>query len=180
MSVISKKICFIGDYGVGKTSLIRRFVDRQFSDHYLSTIGVKISRKVIEFSWSDRFERQLLQLIIWDLEGQTKFHTITKTYLQGATGAIVVADLNRQDTIARIEEHIKTAMTVNPQGIKIIVVLNKCDMLASEEVEQLLKLSKTQNLSEAIAIYRTSAKTGENVDEIFQKLAHSMMQGAIA
>jgi small GTP-binding protein len=180
MSVISKKICFIGDYGVGKTSLIRRFVDRQFSDHYLSTIGVKISRKVIEFPRSNPLERQPLQLIIWDLEGQTKFHAITKTYLQGATGAIVVADLNRQDTIARIKEHIKTAMTVNPQGIKIIVALNKCDTIASEEVEQLLEVSQNKNLAEAIAIYTTSAKTGENVDEIFQKLAYSMTQGAIA
>jgi small GTP-binding protein len=180
MSVISKKICLIGDYGVGKTSLIRRFVDRQFSDHYLSTIGVKISRKVIEFPWSNNFSQQSIQLIIWDLEGQTKFHTIAKNYLQGAAGAVIVADLNRQDTLARIRQHIKTAITVNPQGVKILVALNKCDSIASEKIEQLLELAQIQNLSDAIAIYRTSAKTGENVDEIFQKLAHSMMQGAIA
>jgi small GTP-binding protein len=180
MSVISKKICFIGDYGVGKTSLIRRFVDRQFSDHYLSTIGVKISRKVLDFSGSNNFSKPSIQLIIWDLEGQTKFHSIAKNYLQGAAGAIVVADVNRQDTIARIKQHIKTAITVNPQGVKILVALNKCDSIASEQVEKLLALYQIPNFSEAIAIYRTSAKSGENVDEIFQKLAYSMTQGAIA
>ena len=68
MSTISKKICLIGDYGVGKTSLIRRFVDRQFSDKYLSTVGVKISRKSVEATDSQQQKKLKLQLLIWDLE----------------------------------------------------------------------------------------------------------------
>jgi GTPase SAR1 family protein len=67
--------------------LIRRFVDRQFSDQYLSTVGVKISRKLVE--------SVNLQLLIWDLEGHTKFKGITPSYLQGASGAVVVADVSR-------------------------------------------------------------------------------------
>ena len=73
MSPISKKICLVGDFGVGKTSLIRRFVDKQFSDKYLSTVGVKISRKLIELSETESQKAEEIQLIIWDIEGSNKF-----------------------------------------------------------------------------------------------------------
>ncbi|MEO1762587.1 MAG: GTP-binding protein, partial [Cyanobacteria bacterium J06629_18] len=80
MSTISKKICLIGDFGVGKTSLIRRFVDRQFSDKYLSTVGVKISRKSVEVTDSKQGKNLNLQLLIWDIEGSTKFKGISASY----------------------------------------------------------------------------------------------------
>ena len=85
--VVSQKICLIGDFGVGKTSLIRQFVDRQFSDKYLSTVGVKISRKLVSINnLSDNTPVDLkqLQLIIWDIEGSTRFKAIAPSYLQGA------------------------------------------------------------------------------------------------
>ncbi|NJK47778.1 GTP-binding protein [Candidatus Gracilibacteria bacterium] len=172
MSVISKKICFLGDYGVGKTSLIRRFVDRQFSDQYLSTLGVKISRKLVEIPKQNSLESQQIQLLIWDLEGRTKFHAITPSYLQGATGAVIVADINRQDTIDRVREHAQLATSVNPKGIKLIVALNKADLQEDEFYET----EKFSDYPEIIVTYMTSAKTGQNVDEIFQKLTHSMMK----
>jgi small GTP-binding protein len=81
--MISKKICLVGDFGVGKTSLIRRFVDRQFSDEYLSTVGVKISRKTLELEGVRQQDQLNLQLLIWDLEGHTKFKAIAPSYLQG-------------------------------------------------------------------------------------------------
>ena len=71
MSIISKKICLIGDFGVGKTSLIRRFVDRQFSDQYLSTIGVKISRKIVEIQPQNQIRQ--VRLLIWVLKGKPNF-----------------------------------------------------------------------------------------------------------
>ena len=68
MSVISQKVCLIGDFAVGKTSLIRRFVDRQFKDSYLSSVGVKISRKLIELVAKDPQKNINLQLLIWDVD----------------------------------------------------------------------------------------------------------------
>ena len=95
MAMISKKICMVGDFSVGKTSLIRRFVDRQFSDKYLSTVGVKISRKAVELEGGEG-DKKTIQLLIWDIEGQTKFKAIAPSYLQGSKGVIIVADVSRQ------------------------------------------------------------------------------------
>ena len=89
MSAISKKICMVGDFGVGKTSLIRRFVERQFNDKYLSTVGVKISRKTVELAEVKQQDKLSVQLLIWDIEGHTKFKAIAPTYLQVAAGAVL-------------------------------------------------------------------------------------------
>lgn len=166
MNIITKKICLIGHFGVGKTSLIRRFVERQFNDQYLSTVGVKISKKTLELL----NEEKILQLVIWDLAGSTKFKTITPTYLQGASGAVVVADITRPDTVTAIKDHIQLFLSVNPKG-SIVVALNKSDMV---EQEKLAKLSSDCYQDNVIATYFTSAKTGINVDEMFQELANKV------
>jgi len=168
MATISKKICLIGDFGVGKTSLIRRFVERQFSDQYLSTVGVKISRKTVELTESTT---EKVQLLIWDLEGHTKFKSIAPTYLKGASGAIVVGDVTRQETIDNIPERAKLFLDVNPQGI-MIFALNKSDLV---DEEKLSKMPQFKNLEQVVATYPTSAKTGLYVDEIFQKLTYAML-----
>jgi small GTP-binding protein len=174
-STISKKICMLGDFSVGKTSLIRRFVDRQFSDQYLSTVGVKISRKTVECQLTEQQKQVNLQLLIWDLEGNTKFKAITPTYLQGATTAVVVADVNRQVTIDHISDHIQCFLSVNPKGF-VIVALNKSDLLEKDEMENIFDFISFKNQDKVMAIYATSAKTGLYVDEIFQKLAYQMIQ----
>ncbi|HAA30910.1 MAG TPA: GTP-binding protein [Cyanobacteria bacterium UBA8553] len=170
MAIISKKICMVGDFGVGKTSLIRRFVDRQFSDQYLSTVGVKISRKTVELSEIKQQNKVNLQLLIWDLEGHTKFKGIAPSYLQGSSGAIVVADVSRQETIERISEHTKLFLSVNPKG-SVIVALNKSDLVEEEKLEKLVQLVQNEGLEKVSGVYQTSAKTGLYVDEIFQELA---------
>ena len=116
---ISQKICLVGDFSVGKTSLIRRFVERQFKDEYLSTVGVKISRKNIEICPQEKEEKYLLQLLIWDIEGQTKFKGITPSYLQGAKGAIVVADVTRAETLTHLQDHLNLFFSINPQCITL-------------------------------------------------------------
>src|ERR687885_1836433 len=167
MATISKKICMVGDFGVGKTSLIRRFVDRQFSDQYLSTVGVKISRKLVE--------SVNLQLLIWDLEGHTKFKGITPSYLQGASGAVVVADVSRTETIERLPEHIQLFLSVNPKG-SLIVSLNKSDLIDEDKLEKFIQIIQLQEGGDRVAgIYPTSAKTGLYVDEIFQQLAYKSL-----
>ena len=171
---ISQKICLVGDFSVGKTSLIRRFVERQFKDQYLSTVGVKISRKSIEILRQETEEKDLLQLLIWDIEGQTKFKGITPSYLQGAKGAVIVADVTRAETLTHLQDHLNLFFSINPQGF-CIVALNKADLLSSEELTTLLDNHKYSHLSQVIPTYTTSAKTGNNVDQIFQTLAHKII-----
>lgn len=177
MPTISKKMCLVGDFGVGKTSLIRRFVDRQFSDQYLSTVGVKISRKNVELQGVKKQEKLDLQLLIWDLEGHTKFKAIAPSYLQGSSGALIVADVTRLETIEHVSDHVNLFLSVNPKGY-ILLALNKSDMVEEEKLEKLAKQLHIQESSQILATYNTSAKTGAYVDEIFQKLALRMIEPA--
>lgn len=174
MGKISKKICLIGDFSVGKTSLIRRFVDDQFSDEYLSTVGVKLSRKVVILK-GEKEEEKPVELLIWDIEGQTQFKSIAPAYLQGAKGAIIVADVKRPETMEHLRNHLDLFLKINPKGW-IIIALNKSDLISEEKVEQLLQLNQFKSdYPQTIATYATSAKTGKDVNEIFQELAASML-----
>jgi small GTP-binding protein len=173
MSTLSKKLCLIGDFGVGKTSLIRRFVDCQFRDQYLSTVGVKISRKLVELPQHEE-QKFSLQLLIWDIEGHTKFKTIAPAYLQGAKGGIIVGDVTRPETVDRLSEHIQNFSSINPQGF-IAVALNKSDMLEDEKLNRLMQ--RTQFLEErVVATYATSAKTGKAVNHMFETLAPYLLE----
>jgi small GTP-binding protein len=174
MSVISKKMCMVGDFGVGKTSLIRRFVDRQFSDQYLSTVGVKISRKNVELLGVKQQAKQDVQLLIWDLEGNTKFKSIAPTYLQGAGGALIVADVSRLETVERIIEHIELFSSVNPKGA-IIIALNKVDLIDEETLADIVTVAEKIAADKVLGIYKTSAKIGKDVDDIFHQLAYKML-----
>jgi small GTP-binding protein len=166
MSIVARKICLIGEFGVGKTSLIRQFVDRQFSDQYLSTVGVNISRKMVESEDSDH----AVQLMIWDLEGRNGFRAIASSYLQGAMGAILVCDVTRPTTLQSLPEHIQQFLSINPNG-KVIIAINKADLATSEEVEAMLRFPLLAEISAIIATYPTSAKNGKNVDLMFQTLS---------
>lgn len=174
MSIISKKICLIGDFGVGKTSLIRRFVDRQFSDKYLSTVGVKISRKSIEVNNSDQQKHLTLQLLIWDIEGSTKFKGVSASYFQGAKGTIIVGDVTRPESLESISEHLQRFLTINPKG-KAVIALNKSDLIEAEFLEKYQQIYSFSDNTGFVSTYATSAKTGTNVDNIFQFLANSMI-----
>lgn len=176
MMTVSRKMCLIGDFGVGKTSLIRRFVDGQFSDQYLSTVGVKISRKTISLSVKDESASNPakdLQLLIWDLEGHTKFKAIAPSYLQGSKGALVVADVSRPETIDRISEHLGLFFSVNPFG-GVIVALNKIDLIESDKADELIQSVQSKYSEQILSVYNTSAKNGECVENIFEHLAVHM------
>ncbi|MFN6528991.1 Rab family GTPase [Nostoc sp. ChiSLP03a] len=170
MSTISKKICLFGDFGVGKTSLIRQFVECQFSDEYLSTVGVKISRKLVTISKQELLFEPNLQLIIWDIEGSNKFKAVAKNYFQGSKGAVIVGDVTQAETLNHIQEHIQTFLAVNPNSY-IVVALNKSDMIAAEYLEKIREMHQFTNQANILDTYVTSAKTGNNVDKIFQALA---------
>ncbi|MGB0560544.1 MAG: Rab family GTPase [Spirulinaceae cyanobacterium] len=169
MSEITKKICMVGDFGVGKTSLIRRFVERQFSDRYLSTVGVKISRKTVTTTGPDPHP---VKLLIWDLEGKTKFKAIAPSYLQGSSGVLLVADATRIETIRGLAQHMQDFMAVNPAG-QVAVALNKMDLI-DPEAQPILERQLSAQSDRIVATHWTSAKTGASVDLLFETLASSL------
>ena len=168
MSIITKKICLLGDFNVGKTSLVRRFVEDKFSDRYLSTVGVKVSRKSARVQTDTDWQQ--IDLLVWDLEGNTKFKSITPSYLKGASGSIIVADLTRSSTFKNLNQHIKLFLEVNPKGA-VVIALNKADLIPQEKLEQLVENYKSHDFNRIVSIYTTSAKTGESVDIMFDELA---------
>ncbi|MGQ9867133.1 MAG: Rab family GTPase [Pseudanabaenaceae cyanobacterium] len=164
MTAIAKKVCLLGDFGVGKTSLLRRYVEGRFDDRYLSTVGVKISRKEVVH------DLHKVQLIVWDVEGNTKFRGIAPTYMQGAASALIAADVTRPDSIAFVLECLSQFLQINPKGTAAIA-LNKADLVPEEVVQrQILQLQKDLS-KEILAVLPTSAKTGRNVETAFAWLA---------
>ena len=158
-----KKIVMVGDFATGKTSLIRRYVDNQFSDEYLTTIGVKISKKIVDI------DGDKVQLMIWDIEGNTEYKPINISYLQGAHGAIIVADVTRDKTIENIKLHIDMVRKVK-KDMPIVIALNKVDLIDNMHLREEI-LQNTKKLYGIEDIYLTSAKSAENVEKIFVDLA---------
>jgi len=156
------KIVMVGDFGVGKTSLVRRFVDNSFSEEYLSSIGVSISKKTLTNS----------MVMLWDIEGKTESKPIYESYLNGAKGFIVVADITRAATIEGISEHIELCMRKSPHA-PIVVSLNKNDI----QTDSVYDKDKIENLSpNIIMVVETSAKSGESVEDIFLNLDSKIVE----
>jgi small GTP-binding protein len=121
MTVLEKKICMMGAPGVGKTSLVRRFVDSVFSDKYLSTIGVKIDRKTVEV------DDHTLNLMLWDLQGEERYQWVRMQYLRGAAGYILVADGTRSDTL-EVAIGLQETASERAAGLPFVLCLNKADL----------------------------------------------------
>ena len=166
--MVSKKIILVGDFSTGKTSLIRRFVDNQFSDTYLSTIGVKISRKEIAV------DNMVVQGLIWDIEGGTETKPVNETYIRGAHGAILVADITREETISNIASYIKVVKKIAPSA-PMILVLNKSDILSEEERQKVYASAKETYGAFGEHLFLTSAKSGEGVGRMFEAIARLML-----
>ncbi len=161
MNVIRRKICLLGDFAVGKTSLVRWSVEGRFENKYLSSIGVKISRKTVVRPASQ------LNLLVWDLAGSEEFNS-QSDYLRGAAGALLVCDLTRRETLASFERYVLQVRTVNATA-PLVVVGNKADLVADRAITE----AEMQEVCTALGspYFMSSAKTGEHVDAIFLCLA---------
>lgn len=158
----SKKIVVLGHFGVGKTSLIHRFVNNSFSDKYQVSIGVHITKKVVEVSVEDT-----ISFIIWDLEGTDEINTIRDAYLLGTHGALFVFDVSRPSTFQNLKEDLKIVTSKMPKT-PILVIGNKADLVVVKELEEVLKeYDITYN-------FLTSAKTGATVNTAFLELAKAL------
>lgn len=168
---VEKKVCLLGDFGVGKTSLIRRFVENAYDDRYLSTLGVKVSKKsfVIKDMKKKPFFKANLTLLIWDLVGQKGFHSTQTSAYQGTNGAFVVCDLSRPDTIDSLEWWISSLYNIT-KPIPLVFLANKVDLTEeSVPLELNRKLDAIANKYKA-DFFATSAKTGKNVETAFQTI----------
>lgn len=163
---IFKKVCLLGDYSVGKTSLVRRVVDNQFSDDYLSTIGVKISRKLVHVPASAADVP--VQVVLWDLEGREVFDNAARSYLSGAAGAVIVGDVTRPETLMNLEKHIAAFLSCNP-GASVAVAYNKIDLVNEKE------FVPTPVRGSVTTTARTSAKSGTGIATLFETLCRNML-----
>ena len=163
---MQKKVCLLGAFAVGKTSLVSRFVKGLFSDKYLTTIGVKIDKKTLSVVGRE------INLIIWDLAGEDAFQKISTSYLQGSSGYFLVADMTRKATLDRaIRIHEDIHPTVG--DIPFILFLNKTDLV--EEFE--IPAARIEALEkDGWQIVRCSAKTGSGVERGFISLTRKMME----
>lgn len=169
-TIVQKKICLLGDFGVGKTSLVRRFVEDRFDDKYLTTIGVKISRKVISRPYG------AMSMLVWDLAGSNGFDSLSNSsYMHGAAGAMVVCDITRRETLATFEEYARQIRFMNPR-IHLVFVCNKVDLN-----DQVVSTDDLRGVSSTFGdgnYFLTSAKTGDQVEQVFLSLAEKIDAGA--
>lgn len=165
----------LGSFGVGKTSLVRRYVYGMFDEKYLTTIGVQISQKQISNLVHPRTKAVVqLKLILWDLAHIEKFNEVIKNYYRGSHGAIVVYDLTRPESFERTSEFLLPFRETNPNS-RVIFAANKSDLLAPNHANRTLFLEKTRVKGDEYCIF-TSAKNGEHVEDAFVKLGAMILE----
>jgi len=164
--MIQKKLCMLGAFAVGKTSLTRRFVHSLYSDKYLTTVGVKIEKKPLSVNGQE------VSLIIWDIQGEDEFGKINPAYLRGSAGYFLVADGTRGATLDTVLDIARAADAANP-GAARVLALNKADLADAWEIPA----PRIAELSAAgWAVLKTSARSGEGVEAAFESLARQMLE----
>lgn len=163
--MIQKKICMLGTFAVGKTSLVQRFVQSIYSDKYHTTVGVKIDKKQVQVGDAE------MMLLLWDVEGAETAHDLRKSYLRGAAGYLLVADGTRHETFYKALE-IQTRAQETVGEVPFLFLINKADLFDQWTVDpretEALRQKRWQ-------IVETSAKTGAGVEEAFLMLAQKML-----
>lgn len=161
--MLTSKVCIVGDFAVGKTSLCERFVNQHFSEKYLTTVGVKIDTKTIELPTL----RAPQKLVIWDVAGTDRFAATEFAYLRGAAGYVFVADGTRPDTL-------QTALDLRAQLADTygrhsrVLLLNKSDLHGQWQLPAELDDAVQEQFD---SVFVTSAKTGNAVEQAFETLA---------
>ncbi|MCB0705992.1 MAG: GTP-binding protein [Saprospiraceae bacterium] len=163
--MLSKKIILTGSLGVGKTSLFNQFLYQRFDEKYLTTIGVKVDKKTVMVNGRE------LSLLVWDIAGEIKQDKVPRTYFLGSSALIYVFDLTRPTTYSNMLEDLKYLKMITP-GVVIRVIGNKIDLVDLEKLNDILdKVPATID-------FTTSAKTGENVENVFFSIGEELLDNA--
>ena len=162
------KILTIGESGVGKTCVLRRFVENKFLKNHLATIGIDFKTKVITLNGLN------IKLKIWDTAGQERFRNITNQYYKGADGILLVYDVTDEESYSKIRDWMDqiTSNTDNEE-IGLVLLGNKCDMDPRAVTEEMGKdMAKELNIN----YYETSALNGQGIKEAFEGLTMDIMK----
>jgi small GTP-binding protein len=163
--MLTKKICMLGSFSVGKTSLVTRFVLSAYSADYLTTVGVKVDKKVVQVG------SQELTLMLWDLAGDDDFQRMNVNFLRGSAGILYVADGTRPaslDSVIDLRERVRQ----NLGDLPAVLALNKVDLVDAWQVDD-ARLEKLR--AGGWSVHKTSAKDGLNVEESFSELASRLL-----
>jgi small GTP-binding protein len=163
--MLQKKVCMLGSFAVGKTSLVRRFVESIYSDVYQTTVGVKIDKKNVQLGGKE------VSLVLWDIYGEDDYQKMRWNYLRGASGYLLVADGTRKATLEKavsLEQRVREEVGTIP----FVLVINKSDLMRDWELDPALE---SQLAGQGWGILRSSAKTGEGVEESFSLLTQKML-----
>ena len=164
MSGIQKKILLVGDFGVGKSSLVERFVHNRFSQEYKSTIGVVISKKELTI------DGQNLKFLIWDVAGERNISEVPASYYLGCSGLLYVFDLTRTETWSGMQARLNDVRSMSKTD-NVLVIGNKSDLCDQTQIEHAMAAVgvKVDSI--------TSAKENDNVDQAFQELGRRILNG---
>lgn len=165
MTVVQRKVCMLGATSVGKTSLVRRFVESIFSEKYQATIGVKIDRKLVQVDDTQ------VSLLLWDLQGEDEFQRVRMSYLRGASGLIFVADGTRPETLA-ITRALRASAEETVGAVPALLLLNKADLAEKWALDDAFVEA---NGPSGVPLFRTSAKSGDHVEDAFLNLVRRMI-----
>ncbi len=162
--MLQKKICLLGAFSVGKTSLIQQFINTLFTDKYLTTVGVKVDKKILTHC------DQQVQLMIWDIAGEDDYNSLQTSYLRGSSGCILVADGTRPDSLNVANT---LADTVNEVlgDVPLVLAINKSDLIDAWQITD----EQQAGAKARFTVHTTSAKTGANVEALFNELTASML-----
>jgi len=163
--MLQKKVCMLGASAVGKTSLVARFVQGIFNDKYLTTVGVKIDKKPVTVVGQD------VTMMLWDMQGEDRFQKVQMSYLRGAHGYLLVADGTRRDTLDRALMLQKDA-EATAGAVPFALLLNKSDLVDDWDMDE---AALDELTAKGWTIVKTSAKTGDYVEETFAALATRML-----
>lgn len=167
---VKRKICLLGDWGVGKTSLIKKFVLDQFDDTYLATFGSKVYKKNLIYNETNNITN--LNLMIWDVMGQPEFKQMRTIAYSGSQGAMIVCDVTRKQSLYNLAFWQAELYSMTKE-IPILILANKNDLQnqAAFSADDLNKVSRQLKAH----CFFTSAKTGENVEAAFRKIGTKLI-----
>ncbi len=160
------KLLLIGDSGTGKSCLLLRFADDQYSASYISTIGVDFKIRTVQV------DDKQVKLQIWDTAGQERFRTITSSYYRGAHGIIIVYDITEEPSFTHVQQWLDEIQRYACEGVCRLLVGNKCDLDSKRKVEYAVAHEYAQ--SRHMELIETSAATRTNVEEAFLRIARTI------
>ena len=168
IAVIKKRVCLLGAFGVGKTSLVRHFVHSIFDEKYHSTIGVKVDKKVVVVGEEE------VTMMLWDIAGEEEFFQIPESYVSGASGCLFVADGTRPETVETLKAIRQRIFGKLGENLPNTILINKSDLAEEWKLTDDTRIALEADGTRCLV---TSAKTGACVEEGFAHLAERMVTG---